>query len=93
MANRRRAATALIVFGVIFLGGGLILVFVPFGFGTVSQWNGRCDSTIGKFTQFVISPVAHGCGLAAIADHAIGWLIGGGIALIVIGLIVRMSAR
>ena len=93
MTNRRPGAAVLTVLGVVFLLGGLILAFVPFGFGTVSQWNGRCHSTIGKFTQYLLSPFAHGCGLAAIGDHSIGWLIGVGAGLIVLAMILRLSAR
>lgn len=93
MGNRRPAVILITVFGVIFLAGGLVFAFVPFAFGTVSQWNGRCNSDLGKFSQLIASPLAHGCGFAAVADHAIGWLIGGGIGLILIAVILRLSGR
>ncbi len=93
MGNRRLTVVLLTVSGVVLLAAGLILAFVPFAFGTVSQWNGRCNSEIGKITKFILSPVAHGCGFAAVADHAIGWLIGGGAVLLLLAIIVRRRAR
>jgi hypothetical protein len=83
----------LAVFGVIFLITGIALCYVRFAFGTVSQWNGRCTSAFGKFSQVLLPPLAHGCGLAAIGDRSIGWLIGGGAAFIVLAIILRSRQR
>jgi hypothetical protein len=93
MGKRRPAVVLLAAAGAVLLAGGLILLFVPFAFGTVSVWNGRCHSEIGKLSQLIASPLAHGCGLAAIGDHAIGWLIGGGTGLILLAVILGLTAR
>ena len=92
-ANRRRTAAILAVFGVLSLLGGIFLCVVPFALGTVSQWNGRCHSTIGQITQHIVPGTTRACGLVALGDEAIGWLIGAGIGLIVIAIVLRATSR
>jgi hypothetical protein len=92
-ANRRRTANGLTAFGVIFLLGGILLCVVPFTFGTVSQWNGRCHSEIGQITQHIVPGTTSACSLAALGDESIGWLIGAGAGLILIAIYLRATSR
>ncbi len=91
MAPRRRTSAVLTVFGALFLLGGILLCVVPFTFGTVSQWNGRCHSEIGQITQHIVPGTTSACRLVALGDESIGWLIGAGAGLILIAIILRVA--
>ncbi len=80
--SRRRPATFLAVIGVLLVVAGILLVTVPFDHGTIPQWNGLCSSGIGQIGQLIDSSAQQDCGAVSLADHLIGWLIGGGIVLL-----------
>jgi hypothetical protein len=86
----------------ILLGAGAVLVLaaiaidtIPFTISasgisqsnTVPQWNDLCTGGIGQFAQDLYQNAHTDCGYVSTADHAIGWLLGVGIAALVVGLI------
>jgi hypothetical protein len=60
------------------------------GYYTVPQWNAGCTSGDGQVWQGIYQIAHSDCGYVAIADHAIGWLIGLGIAAAAVGLVVTV---
>jgi len=46
-----------------------------------------CSSGVGEFGQALDPSIASDCSTYRTMEHAVGWLIGGGIALLVIGII------
>jgi hypothetical protein len=83
---RRGLAVALAVIGGLLIVAGVLLVTVPLHHGTIPQWNGLCSSDVGQIGQFIDSSAQQDCGEVSLADHLIGWLFGGGIALLAGGL-------
>jgi hypothetical protein len=65
--------------GVALLAGGVLLMTVPLHHGTIPQWNGLCSSDVGQVGQLFDSSAQHDCSSVSLADHLIGWLIGGGL--------------
>jgi hypothetical protein len=59
--------------------------------GTVPQWNDLCTSGIGQFGQGFSRSAHTDCGYVAAADHAIGWLVGLGIASVVIAVVALVA--
>lgn len=88
-----------LILGASLLGAGLLIHSFPFqlsasgvtGSYTVPQWNYACTSGAGQIWQALSTSAQSDCGYIATADHAIGWLIGGGIAALVLGF--AMVAR
>jgi hypothetical protein len=79
----RRWMTACIVTGAILLPCGIGLDLIRIDGATLAQWNAACTSGVGQLAQAFSAGATHDCGWAMTADHAIGWLIGGGIAALV----------
>jgi hypothetical protein len=92
----------------VFLGVGAVMVIVaialntiPFTISasgisqsnTVPQWNGLCTSEIGLFAQNLEQTAHTACTYVSAADHAIGWLVGLGVAALVIGLVGLLAAQ
>lgn len=78
----------LVVAGIIVHGYHFVLPGTGItGYYTVPQWNGACTSGAGQAWQGVYQIAHSDCGYVAIADHAIGWLIGLGIAAAAAGLV------
>jgi len=86
------ARYAFLAVGVGLTGLGVILHAVPFpipdsgvsGAYPVPEWNGACTSGVGQLVQSMSASAQSDCGYIADADHAIGWLIGLGIAALAI---------
>jgi hypothetical protein len=78
--SRRWPVKALVALGALLLTAGVLLLTVPLHDGTIPQWNGLCSSGIGQIGQLIDSSAQQDCGAVNVADHLIGWLIGGGIA-------------
>jgi len=84
-----------LVLAVLLLGVGAILRFVPFpipdsgisGAYPLPEWNGACASGVGQLVQSLSASAQSDCGDIADADHAIGWLIGLGIAALAIWIV------
>jgi hypothetical protein len=94
----------LLVVGVGLAGLGAILHDVPFpipGSGVsgdypVPEWNAACTSGVGQLVQSLSGSAQSDCGYIADADHAIGWLIGLGVAMLaiwVVQTVVRLARR
>lgn len=79
-------AVALAVIGGLLIVAGVLLVTVPLHHGTIPQWNGLCSSDVGQIGQFIDSSAQQDCSEVSLADHLIGWLFGGGGALLAGGL-------
>jgi hypothetical protein len=77
--SRRRPVVAVSVLGGLLLVAGILLMTVPLHDGTIPQWNGLCSSDIGQIGQLIDSSAQQDCGAVSLADHLIGWLIGGGL--------------
>jgi len=81
-----------LVLGALLIGIGAVLHNVPFpipgsgvsGAYPVPEWNGACTSGVGQLVQSMSASAQSDCGYIADADHAIGWLIGLGIAALAI---------
>jgi hypothetical protein len=82
---------ACLAIGAILLLAGILLSTVPLDHGTVSQWNGLCSSGIGQLGQMLSSSARSDCGKVALADHAIGWLFGLGIAGLAVGTVLAVT--
>ena len=93
-----------LVVGVGLIGLGFILHAVPFpipgsgvsGAYPLPEWNGACTSGVGQLVQSLSASAQSDCRYIADADHAIGWLVGLGIAALAIWLIqtaVRLARR
>jgi hypothetical protein len=93
--SRSGPAKILAVTGGLLTVVGIVLATVPFHHGTISQWNGLCSSDVGQIGQVLDPSAQRDCGAVSLADHLIGWLLGGGI-LILAGsalLWIRSGAR
>jgi hypothetical protein len=53
---------------------------------TVPQWNDLCTSIVGQTAQGLAQGAHTDCGYVGVADHAIGWLVGLGIAALVVAV-------
>lgn len=89
----RRAARAASVLGVCLVAGGAILSQLRFRGATISQWNGFCTSGFGQFGQIFSAGARRDCGRAEFGDHAIGWMVGIGIAVIIAAAVVYFTRR
>jgi hypothetical protein len=89
----RRAARAASVLGVCLVAASVILSQLRFHGATISQWNGFCTSGVGQFGQLFFAGARRDCGRAEFADHAIGWMVGIGIAVIIGAAVVYFTGR
>lgn len=84
---------ALVAVGVLLLASGVLLITVPLHDGTIPQWNGLCSSGIGQFGQLIDASAQRDCGEAGFADHLIGWLIGGGSAMLAASVVLWIARK
>jgi hypothetical protein len=77
--SRRGSAKVLAVAGGLLMVVGILLATVPLDHGTIPQWNGLCTSSVGQLGQLLDPSAQQDCGAVGLADHLIGWLLGGGI--------------
>lgn len=91
--TNRRAAKAGAWFGACLVIASVVLSQLRFQGGTLSQWNGFCASGIGQFGQIFSEGARRDCGLAEFGDHAVGWMAGIGIAVIIGAAIVYFTSR
>jgi hypothetical protein len=77
---RGQLVKTLAAVGTLLLAAGVLLMTVPLHHGTIPQWNGLCTSGVGQIGQLIDSTAQQDCGSVSLADHLIGWLIGGGLA-------------
>lgn len=89
----RRTATAASALGVCLVAAGVILSRLRFRGATISQWNGFCTSGFGQFGQIFSASARRDCGRAEFADHAIGWMVGVGITVIIAAAVVYFTRR
>ena len=83
--------TLAVVGGLLVIAGALLAV-VPLDHGTVSQWNGLCTSGFGQLGQLLDASARQDCAAVGLADHLLGWLLGGGIlALAAAGVLTVMQ--
>ena len=91
--TNRRAATAGVILGGCLVAAGIVLSRLRFRGAALSQWNGFCTSGIGQFGQIFSAGARRDCRLAAFGDHAIGWLAGIGIALMIGAAVIYFTGR
>jgi hypothetical protein len=91
--TNQRAARAGVWFGACLVVASVVLSQLRFRGATISQWNGFCTSGIGQFGQIFAEGARRDCGLAQFGDHAIGWMAGIGIAVIVGAAVVYFTSR
>jgi len=72
---------------------GILLATVPLDHGTISQWNGLCSSGVGQLGQLLDPSAQRDCGAVSLADHLIGWLLGGGILALAAAGLLWLSRR
>jgi hypothetical protein len=89
--SRNGLLISLCVVGAVFTVAGLLLAVVPLDHGTISQWNGLCTTGIGQLGQLLDQSARQGCGLAGVADHLIGWLLGGGFAALAVAALLTIA--
>jgi hypothetical protein len=83
----RHPATACLTTGELLALGGILLAVVPLNHGTIPKWNGLCSSGTGR----LLSPSARDYCTVAVAVHAIGRLIGLGIATLAAGAVLTVT--
>jgi hypothetical protein len=84
---------AAFVIGALALAAGILLSVVPLHQGTITQWNGLCSSGVGQLGQLLSPAARRDCGVVGVADHAIGWLLGLGIAALAAGTLLAIRSR
>jgi hypothetical protein len=82
-----------LVLGSLLLLAGILASIVPLDHGTVSQWNGLCSSDLGQLGQLLSGQARSDCGSIGVADHAIGWLLGGGVVAMLAGIGLAIAGR
>lgn len=75
------------ILGVVLVVAGVVLTRIHIDGLTISQINGVCTSGIGQFAQSIDVSAHQHCGQASLADHAIGWLLGVGVAVSAAGVV------
>jgi hypothetical protein len=91
--SSRPLVAALSVLGGLLLAAGLLLMTVPLHDGTIPQWNGLCSSGIGQIGQLIDSSAQQDCGAVSLADHLIGWLIGGGLLALAAAVLLWLTGQ